>query len=269
MTTDAAPEVAAAIPQEAPPEPSGEPSQPPPAQAPEVDPVELAKQAVASIDDETLGTLVQYLPPERREKLFGEEIERTAQSRAAKNESDAELQLHALDVQGKYLQDLNALKSQVRESEDGSPLLEKASDLGSLLTEQLDDRYIENALRRHPVHRALTPEDERRLASARGEPERLNRLRGILGVYLDRAAEAGQAPAAVRKQVEAELGVAQTLTKLAEALRGGAQAPPSPEATTRTRWQDFQAMPIEEQAKVSDAERRRMYQEDTERRLKT
>jgi hypothetical protein len=231
MTMDAAPEPAAVQPPETPLEPSGTPSESPPAQAPAVtDPVELAKQAVASIDDETLGILVQYLPAERKERLFGEEIERSAQSRAGRSESDAELQLHALDDQGTYLQGLTALKTQVKEFEGGDPLLEKASDLGADLMAKLDDRYIENALRRHPVHKALTPEDERKLASARGETERLNRVRGILGVYLDRAQEAGQAPAAVRKQVEAELGVAERLLKVAEAFKGAANAPPSPEA---------------------------------------
>jgi len=238
MTTDAAPDTAAEQPPEAPPEPSGPPSEAP-AQTPEVtNPAEVIRQAVSEIPVEGKRVLWDNMTDEERQEVAGGWLERNTQSRAAKNESDAELKLHALDDQGRYYQDLEAAKAQVKDVEDLPGFAEKVSDLGAVLANRLDDRYTENALRRHPVHQALTPEDEQKLTSARAEPDRLIRRRNQIEVYLNRAMAMGQAPAAVRQQVEAELGMAEKLTKLAEAFKGAAGAPPSPEAATGGSDQD-------------------------------
>lgn len=215
-----------APPEESAPEPKAD--QPPPS------PQQVIEEAVGAIDDDTLAALVSGLPPERYDKLLGQEIDRRAQSRADRSDSDTRLDGEVSRLQAEHGQRFFDLKQSV-EQEEVKPVIDKAGAQGMAYQQDLDQRYLTNALGRVGI--ALTDDDRRRLDSVRGDgTDPQTRIRNTIEVYVSRAREIGrtEAPELVRKQVEAETGVAEKLLKLTTLLKGGAAAAPAPEVSTES-----------------------------------
>lgn len=184
---------------------------------------------------ERFKALREVLPEETFDAVFGEEIDRKAQSRTDRATRSHELDKEiasanewAQDELGKAVSGVDSWSTEGVFAKDKA--IDGLRDYGKLAGQYVSrvrELQVDHALASHDTHRRLTDDDRNKLASVKNEPDPAVALGQRLKVYLDRAYQAGvkDSPQAAKVKADEETKLADKFGPLMAYLTGGAAAP--------------------------------------------